>query len=92
MSKDSLVDYIKSVLNGNHENARILKAIDETKLEIEAAKSVFDSVDDPLLIEAAIYAEEAARKRYSHLMTLAKQRGITVNRNYILSKNIKFAE
>ncbi|MGL4571029.1 MAG: YaaL family protein [Clostridium sp.] len=92
MNKSNFLEYIKSVVNGESDNVKILNAIDATKDEMATAKCIFDNVEDPLLIEAAIYAEQAAFKRYSYLMTLAKQRGITVNRDYILSKCFRFAE
>ena len=40
---------------------------------MEAAESMFNSVDDPKLIEAAIYREEAAKKKFDYLLSVAKE-------------------
>ena len=41
---------------------KVLEEIQESIKEIEAAESMFNNVEDPKLIEAAIYREEAAKK------------------------------
>ena len=40
---------------------------------MEAAESMFNSVNDPKLIEAAIYREEAAKKKFDYLLSIAKE-------------------
>ena len=46
-------------------------------LEIEAAQSMFDYVSDPKLIEAAIYREDAAKKKFEYLISLAKEKRLS---------------
>lgn len=74
------------------EEINILEAIEETKSELEVARNLFDSVEDFKLIEIAIFAEEKAKRRYSYLIMLAKQKGIKVSNEYILEHCVKFAE
>ena len=52
----------------------IIKAIENTKLEIETARNLFNIVYDENLIEMAIYLEEAAKKRLEYLIALAKEK------------------
>ena len=52
---------------------KVLEEIQESIREMEAAESMFNSVDDPKLIEAAIYREEAAKKKFDYLLSVAKE-------------------
>lgn len=51
----------------------ILTELRETINEMEAAESLFNITNDPQLIEAAIYKEEAARQRFDYLFKIAKK-------------------
>lgn len=53
---------------------QILKQIEEVILEIKAAECMFNTVNDPKLIEAAIYRGEAAKRKYDYLLSLAKKK------------------
>lgn len=59
--------------NDNKVSDKIIKEIQEAIIEIEVAESMFNSVDDPKLIEAAIYREEAAKKKFDYLLSVAKE-------------------
>lgn len=59
--------------NNNKISDKVLKEIQETIKEMEVAESMFNSVNDPKLIEAAIYREEAAKKKFDYLLSLAKE-------------------
>lgn len=52
---------------------KVLEEIQESIKEIEAAESMFNNVEDPKLIEAAIYREEAAKKKFDYLLSVAKE-------------------
>lgn len=52
---------------------KVLEEIQESIREMEAAESMFNNVDDPKLIEAAIYREEAAKRKFDYLLTVAKE-------------------
>lgn len=72
---------IKNILNfillnyykDNKDIDKVIKEIQETIIEINVAESMFNSVDDPKLIEAAIYREEAAKKKFDYLLSVAKE-------------------
>ncbi|MEN8079046.1 DUF2508 family protein [Clostridioides difficile] len=59
--------------NDNKVSDKIIKEVQESIREMEAAESMFNSVDDPKLIEAAIYREEAAKKKFDYLLSVAKE-------------------
>ncbi|AOR24780.1 DUF2508 family protein [Clostridium taeniosporum] len=88
MNKNKIIEYL---INKNEKvdiNEELLEQLEDAKFQIDAARSMFDNVDDPKLIEVAIYAEEMAKKRYDYLLLIAKSKGIKVTDNYIWQKNI----
>ncbi len=66
----------KSKSEYSEEDLELLSAIKETVIEMEVARSLFNSVSDPQLIELAIHAEDVAKTRYNYLITMAKQRDL----------------
>lgn len=59
--------------NDNIISDKVLGEIQESIREMEAAESMFNSVDDPKLIESAIYREEAAKRKFDYLLSIAKE-------------------
>lgn len=45
----------------------------QAQRELEAARAYFESVSDPDLVDHACYLLEAAQKRYSYVLRLARQ-------------------
>ena len=58
----------------SEDDLELLSAIKDAITEMEVARSLFDSVSDPQLIELAIHAEDVAKTRYNYLITMAKKR------------------
>ncbi|MGB4232234.1 MAG: YaaL family protein [bacterium] len=54
----------------------LLEAVAQAYREWVAAKTFFNSVTDPDLVDYAIYRIEAAQKRYVYLLRQAKQEGL----------------
>ncbi len=52
---------------------KVIEEIQESIMEMKVAESMFNSVNDPKLIEAAIYREEAAKKKFDYLLSIAKE-------------------
>ncbi len=92
MNKNFIVKYLRGVIGYRNEKKDLLMAIEGAKAEMEIASSIFENVEDPILIEVAIYAEQAAKKRYAYLVDQAKKKKIEVNRNYIINKNMRIAK
>lgn len=75
MDREVILELVsKKIDTKDTEMMEILKCIDEAKLEIEVAREMFQFVSDPRLVEAAIYKEDSAIKRYEYLIALAKKR------------------
>lgn len=45
----------------------------QAQRELEAARAYFDNVSDPDLVDHACYLLEAAQRRYSYLLRMARQ-------------------
>lgn len=58
--------------NNDKINPEIIREIHNVIMEMEVAEAMFNSVSDPKLIEAAIYREEAAKKKFDYLLSLAR--------------------
>ena len=59
--------------NNDKVSDKVLREIQASIREMEAAESMFNSVDDSKLIEAAIYREEAAKRKFDYLLSVAKE-------------------
>ncbi|MEG0613952.1 MAG: DUF2508 family protein [Clostridium sp.] len=68
------------------EQCEIIKGIQNSITEIEVARSCFDNVGDPNLIDIAIYKENEAKSRYVYFLAQAKEKGITVNANCMIEE------
>ncbi|ASW44330.1 DUF2508 family protein [Clostridium isatidis] len=75
--KDKVKDQQKEEENEEQyteEDIELLKSINETIIELEVARTLFNSVTDPQLIELAINSENAARNRFDYLLSVAKKK------------------
>ena len=92
MERINIRKYISSRTNKYNEDTELLQAIEDAVKELEAARSLFDNVQDTNLIEVAIYSEAVARKRYEYLLILAKKRGLRVSNEYVLDQCMKLTQ
>lgn len=81
MDKKAILDLLmqnaeKNKMKHSEDDLELLSAIKETITEMEVARSLFNSVSDPQLIELAIHAEDVAKTRYDYLITMAKRRDL----------------
>ncbi|SFD05811.1 YaaL family protein [Clostridium uliginosum] len=88
MNKRNILEYLLDKTDGLDINEQLLEQMEIAKSEIDAARSMFNNVNDSKLIEVAIYSEEVAKKRYEYLLLIAKSRGLSVSHEYVLQKNI----
>lgn len=56
----------------------VVAAIDRAKQDWESAQAYFDNVTDPDLIDHAIFAIEAAERKYIYLLKRAEELGYEV--------------
>ena len=89
MNKKNIVEYLLYKTDNPKVYAKLLEDMEIAKMEINAARSMFNNVNDDKLIEVAIYSENVARKRYDYLLSIARKRGIRVGTDYIIEKNVQ---
>lgn len=89
MDRINFGKYVINKTDKNKEDIELLQAIHDAIKEIEAARSLFNNVQDSKLIDIAIFSEDVAKKKYDYLISLAKQKGLRVSKNYILDNCMK---
>ncbi|HHD2753112.1 TPA: YaaL family protein [Clostridium perfringens] len=90
MDKKKISDYLIKKIDYSNEDQEILKAIEQTILEMEVARSAFQNAYDDKLIDSLIYKEQDINARYEYLIREAKKRGIKVSLEHIF-KNAKIS-
>ena len=63
MNKKNIVEYLMYKTDNSDMYEKLLEDMEIAKMEINAARSMFNNVNDDDLIEVAIYSENVARKR-----------------------------
>lgn len=77
MNKKAILDFILLRYENDDKVSReIIEDIQATIMEMEIAQAMFNSVSDPKLVEAAIYREEAAKRKFEYLISMAKEKQI----------------
>jgi len=92
MDKKKIFEYILDKADNLDVNQQLIEDMEIAKMEIDVARSMFNNVNDSALIEVAIYSEDVARKRYDYLLSIAREKGISVSDDYIFQKNVDIAE
>jgi len=60
------------------EGAELLRAVEDAHREWQRARTYFDTVTDPRLVDYAIFSIGAAERRYMFLLDEARKRGLHV--------------
>ena len=92
MNKKNIVEYLITKSDESDMYSKLIEDMETAKMEINAARSMFNNVNDDNLIEVAIYSENVARKRYDYLLSIARKKGISVENSYIVENNVRIAE
>jgi hypothetical protein len=97
MNKNKIIEYVIGKISQDKKNKNLLgqellRDVEYTIIEIETARSMFNSVEDPKLIEVAIYSEAIAKQRFDYLLTIARKSGISVSNEYIVGKFLEIVE
>lgn len=64
------------------ETASVRDAVDEARREWQSARAHFENVTDPELVDHAIYAIEAAERKYMYLLRRAEEAGCAAPKEY----------
>lgn len=76
MDRKKIVSYLIKKSKYTEEQKRLLKAVDKAREELNVARQYFNIVNDPRLVDYAIYMEEAAKSKYMYLLNEAKKAGL----------------
>lgn len=68
-----------SEISYSDDKKNIIAAIEEAKRELQECRDYFELVDEPVLVDYAIYKEAAAKARYAYLIEQAKKLDIKVS-------------
>lgn len=60
------------------EQKKLLNSIEKAREDLKVAREYFNAVNDPRLVDYAIYREEAAKARYMFLLNEAKKNELKV--------------
>ena len=70
------------------EKEHIIKEIKKAKNDVETAEKFFQFVNEPELVDVAIYNLETKKSKYRYLINIAKQKGIRTSLKESLIESI----
>jgi len=86
MDRKRIIEIILSQNKYSEEQKEIIQRLEESILEMEAARSCFQHVNDPRLIDLAIHKEDEAKAKYTYFLSQAKNTGITLDASYMIEE------
>jgi hypothetical protein len=78
MNKKTIANLLIRKAKYTAEQRKLLNTIEKAREDLKVAREYFNAVNDPRLIDYAIYREEAAKARYMFLLNEAKKSGLKV--------------
>ncbi|WP_010238920.1 DUF2508 family protein [Clostridium arbusti] len=79
MVKKKITKLLNNNMNYDLDQKYIIDAIEEARKELQLCRDYFEIVNEPDLIDYAIYKEAAAKSRYTYLLAQAKKLNIRIN-------------
>jgi len=86
MNRKRIIEIILSQNKYNEEQKEIIKQLEESMIEWEAAKACFQQVNEDKLIDFAIYREDQAKAKYVYFLSQAKSKGVTLDASYMIEE------
>ncbi|AKN33166.1 hypothetical protein Ccar_20935 [Clostridium carboxidivorans P7] len=86
MNRKEILAHITGKNMYTEEQERLLDAIDKAREDLKNAVGYFELVNDPRLVDYAIYMEEAAKAKYAYLLNEAKKSNLKVISSDILQE------
>ncbi len=78
MNKKKIISYLTRKSIYTSEQKQLLSDIDGAMEELKIARQYFEVVNDPKLVDYAIYMEEAAKAKYVYLLNKAKKNDLKI--------------
>lgn len=86
MDRRKILDILFENVKYTKEEKEILYALEEAREEWEMANRYFQVIDQPDLVDYAIHKENAAKAKYMHYLSRARELGITVDPVYMIEE------
>lgn len=86
MDKTKVIRYLMNRVDYTNEQRHLIEAIEEARQELQRAREFFESVNEPKLVDYAIYMEEAAKAKYVFLLEEAKRLELKIDCSYMFSE------
>lgn len=86
MDRIKIANYLVKKSKYTEDQKRLLNAVDKAIEDLNIARQYFNAVNDPRLVDYAIYTEEAAKAKYMYLLNEAKKAGLKVHGDTILKE------
>lgn len=86
MDKKSILNLILKEKKYSTEHMDIINELNKALQEWENARSCFQFVSDPKLIDLIICKEDEAKSKYLYFLSLAKENGITLDGSFMLEE------
>jgi len=86
MNKNRILSILFENVKYTNEQREILDELERAKLEWEIASEYFKQVNEPELIDYAIYKEETAKAKFMHYLSKAKEKNIEIDYKYCLNR------
>lgn len=86
MNRRKILDILFKNVKYTNEQKEVLYGLEEAREEWEVASQYFENASEPELIDYAIYKEDAAKAKYMHYLSMAKQLGITIEPSFYVEQ------
>ena len=84
MNRKKIIEILFSTTKYTPEQKDIIILLEEAKLEWESSKEYFQVVDEPKLVDYAIYREDQSRARYIYFLLEARRKEVTIDASYMI--------
>ncbi|WP_443663822.1 DUF2508 family protein [Clostridium sp.] len=84
MNRKKIIEILLSTTKYTPEQKDIIMQLEEAKLEWESSKEYFQVVDEPKLVDYAIYREDQSRARYIYFLLEARRKEVTIDASYMI--------
>ena len=86
MNRKKIIEILLSTTKYTDEQKDIIMQLEEAKLEWESSKEYFQVVDDPKLVDYAIYREDQSKSRYIYFLLEARRKDVTIDASYMIEE------
>jgi len=86
MNRKGIASYLIKKSKYTEEQKQLLSSVDKAREDLNVARQYFNTVNDPRLVDYAIYMEEAAKAKYMYLLNEAKKAGLKVQGDTIIKE------